>query len=188
MNAECARLSGEGGTVSRIFSSWNTLSLAGAAGGEACICFRTRSVASVVSAQIRAADIWDGPGARCWSAHILEQCNKVNAPEHSQKLRQTVFRSASPSLTPLLAAFQVAQEQNLLICEANKPSLTCASLPSLFISSHIFFFFILSKVTQRSRKYLSCCYTIYVFNLTRKLVQLHGSFILFLQNFAFFYE
>lgn len=39
-----------------------------------------------------------------------------------------------------------------------------------------------------SRKFLHCCDTVRVFNLTRKLVQLHGTFILFLQNFAFLYE
>lgn len=31
----------------------------------------------------------------------------------------------------------------------------------------------------KCRKYLSCCYTIHIFNLTRKLVQLYGTFIFF---------
>jgi hypothetical protein len=58
---------------------------------------------------------------------------------------------------------------------------------SLFIPCPHFSSFLL-EVAHRSRKHLSCCHTVHIFNLTRKLVQLHGTFILFLQNFSFLYE
>lgn len=78
--------------VSRTISSWNTLSLAEARGRLASVSGQDRQLRfHLHRSGLRM--FGNGPGARSWSAHILEQCSKVGTAERSEKLRQTVFRS-----------------------------------------------------------------------------------------------
>lgn len=130
--------------------------------------------------------------ARC-SSVPSHSAPRLTAAQQKQQ-RQTLLEAATDGFQqwlhpPSRLSWQPSTScmSTGLICEANKPSLTCAEIfiPLLISSTPCFVFFFLLffpssfllEVAQRSRKYLSCCYTVHVFNLTRKLVQLHGTFI-----------
>lgn len=109
----------------------------------------------------------------------LGQCNK-GTHRICERGRLCEWESELTAAVPGARSWQPSPvDCSLVTREASEPHLTWAQI---FIPFHLLPTFSLLFFPGggiKCKKYLSCCYTIHIFNLTRKLVQLQGTFIFF---------